>query len=539
MIKRIDFFLITSFIPPFLVAFSISLFVLVMQILWVYLDDLAGKGLGFFMVMELLGYRCMGIVPMALPLGVLLASVMVMGNLAEYYELSSFKSAGVSLLRVMAPLMVFAAGISVFSWYCSDTLIPIANLKFGSRMFDIKQKKPTLQLDEGVFNDDFNRYTIYIGRRLNDGRNIENVLIYDQGEISSGKVTQIVAKSGEMFISQDGKYFVMRLRDGYQYIDAKGYQNNPNQGKYPFVRTGFKQYTKVFNLSEFELNRTNERLFKGNRQMMTADQLKEASDSLKQEQRKRAQGIHDYVMGYIGILKPQVAPAPSVGVAPPPTSTEAPAPPQIAVPEDNTIGLANFNEAGTFDPLANGYQPRKPYSRFRDISQVAHFYETFAPEEQERLRGKVETVINSVLNQSESMLISLNQLREQNAKFIYDRHTKYSIAVVCFIFLFIGAPMGAIIRKGGFGYPILISVIFFVLFVTLTIFCRKIAESFVVSGEVAAWIPCIILFPIGLFLTYRAMYDQELFQFNQVWQWIKTLAQALPPFRRTAWGKSS
>lgn len=144
-LKRIDELVITSFIPPFLVAFSVSLFVLLMQMLWIYIDDLAGKGLGFFTVIELLSYRAVSFVPMALPLGILLSSVMLMGNYAEHYELSSMKSAGMSLVRIMRPLLVFALFAVAFSWYCSDYLIPAANLKFGSRMWDIQQTKPALR----------------------------------------------------------------------------------------------------------------------------------------------------------------------------------------------------------------------------------------------------------------------------------------------------------------------------------------------------------------------------------------------------------
>ncbi len=538
MFKRIDRFIFTSFIPPFIVSFAISLFVLVMQILWVYIDELAGKGLGFFMVIELLAYRCVSVIPMALPLGMLLASVMVMGNMAEFYELSSIKSAGVSLLRMMAPLMVFGAMMSLFSWYCSDTLIPEANLQFGSRMFDIQQKKPALQLDEGLFNDDFLGYSIYFAKRLSDGKTIKDVIIYDQSEGSSGKITQIMAKSGEMFNSQDGQYFIMRLRDGHQYIDSRNYQST-NQSKYPFVRTGFKLFTKIFDLSEFKLNRTNIKLFTENRQMMTAGQLKIAADSMGQDIDKRQSEIYKYIGNYITLIKePDTSntatqPPPSNG-GPIPTTTQlltlqpltgvpvaAPAaepttaePPSTDPPDDNTVAMANKNFEGTEDPLANGYVPPNSMPKIGVIGGKAHFYEIFGEKDLKKYHNKVETVVRAILNQTESMTMSLDQIREQRAKFIYDRQTKYSIAVVCFIFLFIGAPMGAIIRKGGFGYPILISIIFFMIFVIMTIFCRKVAETFVVPAVTAAWIPCMVLFPVGIFLTIQAMNDTQAFQMN-------------------------
>lgn len=548
MFKRIDHFIFTSFIPPFIVSFAISLFVLVMQILWVYIDELAGKGLGFFMILELLSYRCVNVIPMALPLGMLLASVMVMGDMAEFYELSSIKSAGVSLIRMMAPLMVFGVMMSVFSWYCSDTLIPVANLQFGSRMFDIQQKKPVLQLDEGRFNDDFLGYSIYFGKRLGDGKSIKDIIIYDQSEGSSGKITQIMAKSGEMFNSKDGRYFIMRLRDGHQYIDSRNYQST-NQSKYPFVRTGFKLFTKVFDLSEFELGRTNPKLFSENRQMMTAGQLKIAADSMGREIDKRQDEIYNYWGNYITIIKvPDTSktkglqPPPSVGasnplalqpvilkesnglpppapLAPPPAET-----PSADPPEDNTVALANINFEGNEDPLANGYQPPSSTPKTVVLGATAHFYDVFPEKDLKKYQNKVETAVRAILNQSESMIMSVNSIRENRAKFVYDRETKYSIAVVCFIFLFIGAPMGAIIRKGGFGYPILISIIFFMIFVIMTIFCRKIAETFVVPAVTAAWIPCMVLFPIGIFLTIQAMNDSNAFQMNGLRQLLTQVA---------------
>ena len=177
--KRIDRLLITSFIPPFIVTFMIALFVLLMQIMWLYIDDIAGKGLGFFILIELIAYKSVSLIPMALPLAILISSVMVLGNLAERYELSSLKSAGVPLLRIMQPLIFVAGAAVVFSFFCSNNLIPIANLKFGSRMYDIQRQKPALSLDEGIFNYDFTGYTIHIKEKEKDDRTIKDVLIYD------------------------------------------------------------------------------------------------------------------------------------------------------------------------------------------------------------------------------------------------------------------------------------------------------------------------------------------------------------------------
>ena len=522
VLKRIDELVITSFIPPFIVAFSVSLFVLLMQMLWIYIDDLAGKGLGFFTVIELLSYRAVSFVPMALPLGILLSSVMLMGNFAEHYELSSMKSAGMSLVRIMQPMLIFSLFTVAFSWYCSDYLIPAANLKFGSRMWDIQQTKPALRLDVGVFNDDFQGFTIHIGKKMSDGRTIKDVIIYDHTESNSGKYTVITAKDGEMFTSPDGNIFVMRLRNGYQCIESRGYQAS-NQSKYPFIRTGFKQFTKVFDLTEFSLSRTNEELFKQSRQTMDSRALKAAADSMALDIQKRTVIAGNYVANYVSIfkvdstyLKQEVKAKPTEqnrGSGPTPISVSAPA--------ESTFDSAHSVSLG-FNVLRSTI-----LKRAKPISVVSHFADTFSDADKTTLRGRVESAARGVQNQTVSTTTSLSTTMENRVKFIYDWQMKYSIAVVCFIFMFIGAPMGAIVRKGGFGYPLLVAIVFFMLFVILTIFCRKIAETFVVSAYLAAWLPCLILMPLGIWLTYKAMNDQPLNLFEGVRYFFQSLVKRL------------
>jgi len=522
VLKRIDELVITSFIPPFIVAFSVSLFVLLMQMLWIYIDDLAGKGLGFFTVIELLSYRAVSFVPMALPLGILLSSVMLMGNFAEHYELSSMKSAGMSLVRIMQPMLIFSLFTVAFSWYCSDYLIPAANLKFGSRMWDIQQTKPALRLDVGVFNDDFQGFTIHIGKKMSDGRTIKDVIIYDHTESNSGKYTVITAKDGEMFTSPDGNIFVMRLRNGYQCIESRGYQAS-NQSKYPFIRTGFKQFTKVFDLTEFSLSRTNEELFKQSRQTMDSRALKAAADSMALDIHKRTVIAGNYVANYVSIFKVDSTYLKEEVKA---KSTEqnrgsGPTPISVSAPAESTFDSAHSVSLG-FNVLRSTI-----LKRAKPISVVSHFADTFSDADKTTLRGRAESAARGIQNQTVSTTTSLGTTMENRVKFIYDWQMKYSIAVVCFIFMFIGAPMGAIVRKGGFGYPLLVAIVFFMLFVILTIFCRKIAETFVVSAYLAAWLPCLILMPLGIWLTYKAMNDQPLNLFEGVRYFFQSLVKRL------------
>lgn len=552
--KTIDRLLIQSFLPPFVVTFLIATFVLLIQILWVYIDDLAGKGLSIFLITELLAYKCVSLVPMALPLAILISSVMVLGNLAEHYELSSLKSAGVSLFRVMAPMMIFGAMCTALSYYCSDYLIPVSNLKFGSRMYDIQRQKPALRLEEGVFNDDFQGFAIRIGNKTGDGQGIENVIIYDHKSSDEGAYSHINARSGRMFTTADQQRFVMKLHDGHQYVEPK--PSGRGTASSPFIRTNFKTWTRAFDLSEFDLQRTNEELFKSNRSMLSIAQLQESIDSMAIQIEERRESVFKQLSAYISLPKPDT-------VSTPQTDEEELVPtyvpelpdtfqPQLFADTGMQAGIKKINPGAikqarpadtTVNNTSTGFKnpvqiPDQLVQSFRgtlqgpaslepegsgliqqiDTPLTAYnsFAETFDSTTQPRLLQTGLTLARSLLNQAESTATTLSRMKKNRVKFIYELHTKYSFAAMCIVFLFIGAPMGAIVRKGGFGFPILISTIFFVLFIILTIFCRKIAEAFVTPAQVAAWIPCMIFIPIGAYLTLKAMNDSEIFRFERL-----------------------
>lgn len=577
-----------SFVGPFVVTFAISVFALMMQVLWVYIDDIAGKGLGFFNVVELMAYKCVGLVPLAMPLALLISTVMVLGGMAEHYELSSFKSAGVSLLRVMRLLIVFGVAGALISFACADYVIPAANLKFGSRMYDIQQKKPTLNMEPGVFNEDFNQFAIRLGEIDPDGRKISDVLIYDHTKASTGDLGQIIAEEGEMYTADDGRAFVMKLYDGVQYSEKK--QNSKSRSALPFARTSFASYTKVWDLSEFLLGDTAEELFKTNRSMLATWQLAIAIDSIDTDIKIRKQTISNHITSYLPLVerdtvvyKEEFAPTfkeagsdtsnvrtgirelanqgaefltdtsnvrtsiresvnqnsespvqlteknpprkvDADGVASRPARTSVTNTPSKIVRIDNTrnrpqnitpdndlarqmvrVGLnerqAKAREKALMHPLVQGATEWKGVTSLMDsLDKAANV----------RVINRARSAVRSITSQAQSAERILPGIRESRVKHVYDLHMKYSMALVCIIFVFIGAPMGAIVRKGGFGYPILVSIIFFVIFIILTIFCRKLAESFVVNGTLAGWLPCIILFPVSLWITRTAMNDGKI-----------------------------
>ncbi len=591
-----------------------------MQTLWVYIDDIAGKGVGFFLMVELLAYMSVSMIPLALPIAVLISSVMVLGNMAERYELSSFKSAGVSLWRVMFPLVFTTFGIATLSFFCSNNLIPVSNLKFKSRLHDIRRQKPTLSLEEGLFNDDFEGYSIRIGKKMPDGQNIKDILLYDHSEAAQGRLVSVTADRGEMFATEDDRYFIMHLYDGNQYSEPKPTKKEGKENA-PFVRTKFKEWYKVFDLDEFEIDRTDEDLFKSHHSMLTIGQLNTALDSIDarmaerirkmglstekyfyfidkarkdkvREDARRRKAEQNKKKGRGDVLNPldrastktdssknkiSVDPSEkyknlqkeaakngksSSSNSKKPTVTS----PKKVVPKKakqksptNTPKIKNKPPLQAQQKKNRTTPKKKPAPKKKDnkkkndqksdkksdkkkrmaskkepfkqeinkpLSEYKTIAELFPSEKQSELYDKSKTFARSILSQAEAAIRSNDRMGESRVMHVFELNSKFSMAVACIIFLFIGAPMGAIVKKGGFGWPLLISIIFFMIYIILTIFCKNIAERFVIDATLAAWTPCLVIFPIGLTLSFMAMRDmgvQSLLKVTRVVQLVSRL----------------
>lgn len=491
--KRLDRYLIKAFLPPFLLAFFIALFVLIMQTLWLYIDDILGKGTGLLIVLEFLFYLSMSLVPMALPIGVMLASVMVFGNLGEKYELSSFKSAGINLLRIMLPLIFLCSAIAGFSWFSAEYIIPYSNLKFKSRLYDMRKQKPTLNLATKIFNEDFQGYTLRIGEKDQDGRHIKDVMIYNHQSNDVDHFHLIRAERGEMFTSADKKQFVMKLYDGIEY--RNDFSSSDKKDSRPFSRTYFNAYTKVFDLTQFELSRTDEDLFRSNQTMKNSSSLRAAADSLEREvvaQRRKMTYEFDRMVGNSLI--------------------------------DTSGGKWKKAISGNNRPEYERYLSLVPvWGEANDIHSSAQFTNRFSREELRDLLPRAISIANTTIDRAESLKYSVDRLSEKKVKHIYELHMKFVFASACLVFLFIGGPMGAIVRKGGFGYPLLVAVTFFVSFILLTTLCKKLAESGTLVAPVAAWAPIFIYLPLGAFLTIKAANDAKFFDWDRLILWFGKL----------------
>lgn len=545
--KIIDKFLIKSFIPPFIVSFGIALFVLVMQVLWVYIDEIMGKGLSIFDLTELIFYLSMTLVPTALPIAVLISSVMVTGNLAERYELSSFKSAGIGLVRVLRPLFVVVSLITIFSILVSERVIPWANLKFYSRFYDIRKSKPTLALQEGVFNDEFQDYTIRIGKKGRDGRSLEDVMIYNNRALNN-QINESISKKGEMYTTENKQYIIMNLFDGTQYQETS---SQAGKQTYPFVRIKFKSWQKIFDLSEFEKKKTDEDLFRNHQKMKNSSQLMYFADSIRKDG-KRFIGDMKGIVGELFTPIKSRASAEEAKLKAQKAATDSLNKAQNDTLSKNKDSLINKDKAALsrkMDSISASRLVNTPYQTIQNKSKSSvtivagdtqsvknlpkDFYEiekNMPVYERNSLVTNAQEKARTAMNTAENTINSLRMVNDSAGKFIYELNMKYNYAIICLVFLFIGAPMGAIIQKGGFGMPILVAIVFFMIYMVSNIYCKNLKESHDLTHIQAAWVPIIVMIPIAGILTYRALNDYKMLNFDPL-KFIQKIR--IPKFKKS------
>jgi len=468
-VKKIYWLIIKSYLGPLVFTFFIALFILLMQFLWKYIDDLVGKGLEWYIIAELLFYASSTFVPLALPLAILLSSLMTFGNLGENYELVAMKAAGISLRRVMAPLMVMSLIISGIAFYFSNNVLPVANLKFKSLLYDVREQKLALDIKEGVFYHGIDGFVIRVGKKENDEQTIRDVIIYDHRE-KKGNINITVADSGRMELTPDGRYLIFNLYSGYNYTDKT--DTRDYREKVPFQRTKFRENFRKFDLMDFEMSRTDEDLFKNNYSMLNLTQLTEAEDSLVRSLNERRAGIPDLLMRTFYFF---------TGI-------------------DST-------RAARFEP---------------DSNYNINFLATYSKVQQEEI---IEDAIQK-FRRSRDNIRYYKQEIESREEMIYKHqaewHRKFTLSVACFVLFFIGAPMGAIIRRGGLGLPVVVSVLFFVLFHIISITGEKSVKSGAIDANIGMWIAPVVLLPLGIFLTFKATTDSPLLDAES---WKKTFSK--------------
>ncbi len=457
--KTLHKLVLKAFLGPFAGTFFTMLFVLLMQSVWKYIDDLIGKGLEWTVIVELAFYSIPTLVPLALPLAILLSSLMTFGKLGENYELTALKSSGISLYKIMQPLFVSVTIIAISAFFFSNHVIPYSNMKFKTLLYDIMNKKLALNMREGVFFNDIEGYSIKVNHKSEDGNLLEDLLIYDHSE-KMGNTKVIKAKSGKMYTAGNDRYLYLELFDGYSYeeVDPK---NPKKRIDLPFARSSFKTQKIRFDMASFQLERSDEERYSNAAQFMNISQLKQNSDSLEYSINNRLNTYNEKLLAYYNF-----------------TTADTLQKDSIVFFRDDLDSFSQHKKNRLFKASANLVRSGKSY----------------------------------VYNTQRELKYKHKKLKKTHIEW----HRKFTLAFACLVLFLIGAPLGAIIRKGGMGMPVLVSIIFFLIYHISSITGEKSALQGVISISQGMWMSSFILAPLGLFFSYKAANDSSVFNSSVV-----------------------
>ncbi len=467
MVKKLDILIIRAFIGPFVATFFITLLVLVMQFFWLYIDDFVGKGLSAGVILEFIWYQSAVLVPLALPLAVLISSLMTFGNLGESFELVAIKSAGISLLRFMRPLFVVSLFICGIAFLFSNYIMPVANLKSRTLLGDIYYAKPAFDLKEGVFYDKIDGFAMKIGKKENNDSVIRNIIIYERGGPLQDNF--IVADRGVMRITDNRRYLEMQLQNGWRY-EERGQRTDSTTD---FIRIKFSEYKKQFDLSSLQFNRTADSVNKNNQRMRNMKQLRQVIDSLQLQLKNFSKKGNSMV----------------------------------------------FQESPFYRYIDSSWNLAKP-----DTGTLAKTFDELLPDSARRFVNQ-ETInsINTLRMNNEVAVAEFTSIEKDLRMNEMEWHRKISLSLACLVLFMIGAPLGSIIRKGGIGTPLVFAIVFFMVFYFSSTTGEKFAKEDTMSPFSGMWLSTFVLVPIGIFLIYKAMRDSQLFNKEFYYRLLKKL----------------
>lgn len=453
--KKIHLMVLRAYLGPLVLTFFIALFVLLMQFVWKYVDDLVGKGLEWYHIAKLLFYASSTFVPLALPLAILLSSIMTFGNLGENYELVAMKSAGISLGKAMMPLIILSVLISIGAFFFNNGVLPVANLKFKSLLYDIRKQKLAINIQPGIFYSGIDNYVIRVDAKNDQTNTLYGVMVYDHSD-QMGNMKLSTAGKGHMYLTPDEKFLIFTLFRGENYTEQFSERNYRNRRQFQIIK--YAENRRKFDLYGFGLQRTNEDLFRSNYQMMNIQQLNYAIDSLGKDFGSRVNEFSRSVTGRFTFLQ----------------------------------------QVDTSHQVADSIKPAGSF--------LAHF----KPATRKRV---LETALQNMRSNKEFVVNNSNELRVRTTTLNRHKvvwHQKFTLSVACLLFFFIGAPLGAIVRKGGLGLPVVMSAFIFVLFHIISITGEKYAVSGAAEVAPAIWIAPAILLPVGLWLSWKAITDSPI-----------------------------
>ncbi len=463
VIKKIDLYVLKNFLGIFLMTFVICIFILLMQFVWMHVTDLVGKGVGISVFAEFFLYATATVVPLALPLAILLASLMSFGNMGERFELTAMKSAGVSLFRIMRPLTITVALIAVLAFFFSDNVLPKCQTRLWALIFSLRQKSPELDIPVGEFYGGIDNYKIYVRSKKPNGQ-LCDMMIYDFTD-GFKNTSVILADSGRLYLTADNKYLMLKLYDGETFenlkqdIDKKQGPNAPR----PYRRETFVQKNMLIEFDS-DFSRYDESVLADQHVSKNTQELFQSIDSVRKIADIRS---HEQSRDMI-----------------------------------NNRYFARERKAGR--QLVADSTGSVPYLDFDSL------YATLTPIQKERALKISIDKAKSMRDQIDYNSMLLNDSQGYIRKHAIELHRKFTLSFACLIFFFIGAPLGAIIRKGGMGTPVVISVIMFIIYYIIDNTGYKMAREALWDTWMGMWLSSAVLLPIGIFLTYKAATDSAL-----------------------------
>lgn len=545
MLKKLDIFLLKSYTGPLVATFFISVFVLLMQFLWKYIDELVGKGLDFSVIAELMFHASVTLVPMALPLAILLASIMTFGNLGEKFELTAIKASGISLQRVMKPLVVLTLLISVGAFYVANSVIPYANLKMSALLWSIKTQRPELNIKPNVFNNDIENYSIRISHKNPVTNMMYDFVVYDHSPSSPGDYgggdnrSVIIADSGSMKMTENNRYMIVTLYNGVRYEEEK--EKVPQN--YPHRKDEFDMQTMIFDLSGLDFNRTDENLFKNNYQMKNITELDNSTDSLQFIFDKRASDMfenlstsyymkqasrpeHDYAIK-VRANRVYKAPINNLSLNDMSINDVDERILQLDTSFRREDSIIRLQIAAHTDSVYNELYAIAP-AELQVVMDLDSVVESLNRDERLRVMDETKRMVNETNGKINDRNEDFTNRLKTIAKYRNAWHQKFTLSLACILFFFVGAPLGAIIRKGGFGLPIVVSVLVFIIYYLISTAGMKMARDGLWESWQGMWLSTLVILPFGVFLTYKATVDAPLFEsdfwknlFSPIAKWFK------------------
>jgi len=552
--KKIDKLIINAFIGPFILTFLVVVFILLTVQMMNYVDEIFGKDLKWMDLGQLIFHFSIFQTPIAFPLSIMLASLMAFGNLGEHFELTAIKSAGISLVRALMPIYIMVILITGLAFYSNNYFVPYSALKAYSLLYDIRQKKPALDIQPGQFYAGIENYKIKIDSKGRDGKTMRGLTIYDHSG-NRGNTEVILADSGIMYTIMNDQYLKFELFNGVHYSEGDGPPRRTSRATQnvivrPFTRTGFERSEMIFDLSSFGMSRTDEGLFASNRLMRNFSQLEDDLDSIGNQIYVAEGEIYNLPTRYFNysVLK---------------NAVEVPLEVNRVIQMNDSIrevelALERINELdGRVDPnfFTVESAPKininlnKPVNRQGNRAVVANKNKILPRDldEQGRVRTSIAEIDStfsnaevfilnryisrsssnnaksrqfksaiSIARQVKSKLSAQNNRKERLTKEFYvfeiQWHKMLATAFACISMFLIGAPLGAIIKRGGIGFPVIISVLFFIIYYVISIGGEKYAKSGSVSVWVGVWTANFILLPVGILFLRQAKNDARLFE---------------------------